>query len=72
MIEFIATILALGIFLYAFLLVIGGGPPYANKLPEALVRILADAIVGALRAAVQLVLAVFGAVVQFIFDRPRR
>jgi hypothetical protein len=67
----VATILALFIAAYAFLLVVGGGPRYANRLPRATGRVAADALCGILRGLIQLFGAVLGAVIRFVFDRPR-
>lgn len=72
MISLFATILVLFIAAYGFLLVLGGGPQLANRLPCALGRAIFGVIQGILRGAIQLLLAALASVIQFVFDRPRR
>jgi hypothetical protein len=67
-----ATILALFIAAYGFLLVLGGGPRYANKLPRAVGRAAGDALCGILRGLFGFLGAVLTSLVRFVFDRPRR
>lgn len=72
MMTLLATVLALFIAAYGLLLVVGGGPRLANKLPHALGRMALDSIHGLLRGLIQLLLTVLAAVTEFVFNRPRR
>lgn len=72
MITLLATVLALFIAAYGFLLVVGGGPRYANRLPRAVGWTAFDAACGLLRGVIELLGAMLGSLVRFVFDRPRR
>ncbi len=72
MTNLFTTLLALFIVAYGFLLVVGGGPRVANKLPRALGRTLLEALHWMLRGLTQLLLSLLGSVIRFVFYRPRR